>query len=137
MEDNTQEVIFDESKTNFLKIDTPIGKLKFFVNSVIIFITQIIILFGIYCVGSNFHVSPSLYWFTFAVFIFFFYLFLVSYAKRLWDILGNKRFAIIVSIILMMLNFIVYYSSVVSFIASFVAFLALLFIPGKLIKKSE
>ena len=137
MEDNTQEVIFDESKTNFLKIDTPIGKLKFFVNSVIIFITQIIILFGIYCVGSNFHVSPSLYWFTFAVFIFFFYLFLVNYAKRLWDILGNKRFAIIVSILLMMLNFIVYYSSVVSFIASFAAFLALLFIPGKLIKKSE
>ncbi len=137
MEDNTQEVIFDESRTNFLKIDTPIGKLKFFVNSVIIFITQIIILFGIYCVGSNFHVSPSLYWFTFAVFIFFFYLFLVNYAKRLWDILGNKRFAIIVSILLMMLNFIVYYSSVVSFITSFVAFLALLFIPGKLIKKSE
>ncbi len=137
MEDNTQEVIFDESKTNFLKIDTPIGKLKFFVNSVIIFITQIIILFGIYCVGSNFYVSPSLYWFTFAVFIFFFYLFLVNYAKRLWDILGNKRFAIIVSILLMMLNFIVYYSSVVSFIASFAAFLVLLFIPGKLIKKSE
>ena len=32
MEKNTQEVIFDESKTNFLKIDTPIGKLKFFVK---------------------------------------------------------------------------------------------------------
>lgn len=137
MEDNTQEVIFDESKTNFLKIDTPIGKLKFFVNSVFIFITQIIILFGIYCIGSNFHVNPSLYWVSFVIFIFFFYLFLVNYAKRLWDILGNKRFAIIVSILLMMLNFIVYYSSVVSFIASFAAFLALLFIPGKLIKKSE
>ena len=136
-EEIVQDVIFDESKSNFLKIDTPIGKLKFFVNSVIIFVSQIIVIFGIYCIGSNFHVSPSLYWVTFAVFIFFFYLFLVNYAKRLWDIFANKRLAIIVAILLIMLNFVVYYSSILSFVLNFIAFLTLIFMSGKLIKKSE
>ena len=78
MEKNTLEVIFDESKTNFLKIDTPIGKLKFFVNSVIIFVAQIIVTIGMYFVGSSYYINPSLYWISFVVFIFFLYLFLVN-----------------------------------------------------------
>ena len=132
MEKNTQEVIFDESKTNFLKIDTPIGKLKFFVNSVIIFVAQIIVTIGMYFVGSSFYINPSLYWISFVVFIFFLYLFLVNYAKRLWDIMGNKKLAIIVAILLIMLN-----SSILAFILNFVAFLILIFTSGKLIKKPE
>ena len=137
MEKNTQEVIFDESKTNFLKIDTPIGKLKFFVNSVIIFVAQIIVTIGMYFVGSNFYINPSLYWISFVVFIFFLYLFLVNYAKRLWDIMGNKKLAIIVAILLIMLSLTVYYSSILAFILNFVAFLILIFTSGKLIKKPE
>lgn len=137
MEKNTQEVIFDESKTNFLKIDTPIGKLKFFVNSVIIFVAQIIVTIGMYFVGSSFYINPSLYWISFVVFIFFLYLFLVNYAKRLWDIMGNKKLAIIVAILLIMLSFTVYYSSTLAFILNFVAFLILIFTSGKLIKKPE
>ena len=137
MEKNTQEVIFDESKTNFLKIDTPIGKFKFFVNSVIIFVAQIIVTIGMYFVGSNFYINPSLYWISFVVFIFFLYLFLVNYAKRLWDIMGNKKLAIIVAILLIMLSFTVYYSSILAFILNFVAFLILIFTSGKLIKKPE
>ncbi|DAA83528.1 MAG TPA: hypothetical protein DCS44_08480 [Cyanobacteria bacterium UBA10660] len=137
MEKNTQEVIFDESKTNFLKIDTPIGKLKFFVNSVIIFVAQIIVTIGMYFVGSSFYINPSLYWISFVVFIFFLYLFLVNYAKRLWDIMGNKKLAIIVAILLIMLSFAVYYSSILAFILNFVAFLILIFTSGKLIKKPE
>ena len=137
MEKNTQEVIFEESKTNFLKIDTPIGKLKFFVNSVIIFVAQIIVTIGMYFVGSSFYINPSLYWISFVVFIFFLYLFLVNYTKRLWDIMGNKKLAIIVAILLIMLSFTVYYSSILAFILNFVAFLILIFTSGKLIKKSE
>ena len=137
MEKNTQEVIFDESKTNFFKIDTPIGKLKFFVNSVIIFVAQIIVAIGMYFVGSNFYINPSLYWISFVVFIFFLYLFLVNYAKRLWDIMGNKKLAIIVAILLIMLSLTVYYSSILAFILNFVAFLILIFTSGKLIKKPE
>lgn len=137
MEKNTQEVIFDESKTNFLKIDTPIGKLKFFVNSVIIFVAQIIVTIGMYFVGSSFYINPSLYWISFVVFIFFLYLFLVNYAKRLWDIMGNKKLAIIVAILLIMLSFTVYCSSILTFILNFVAFLILIFTSGKLIKKPE
>ena len=137
MEKNTQEVIFDESKTNFLKIDTPIGKLKFFVNSVIIFVAQIIVTIGMYFVGSSFYINPSLYWISFVVFIFFLYLFLVNYSKRLWDIMGNKKLAIIVAILLIMLSFTVYYSSILAFILNFVAFLILIFTSGKLIKKPE
>ena len=138
MEKNTQEVIFDESKTNFLKIDTPIGKLKFFVNSAIIFfVTQIIVTIGMYFVGSSFYINPSLYWISFVVFILFLYLFLVNYAKRLWDIMGNKKLAIIVAILLIMLSFTVYYSSILAFILNFVAFLILIFTSGKLIKKPE
>ena len=137
MEKNTQEVIFDESKTNFLKIDTPIGKLKFFVNSVIIFVAQIIVTIGMYFVGSSFYINPSLYWISFVVFIFFLYLFLVNYAKRLWDIMGNKKLAIIVAILLIMLSFTVYYSSILAFILNFVDFLILIFTSGKLIKKPE
>ena len=137
MEKNTQEVIFDESKTNFLKIDTPIGKLKFFVNSVIIFVAQIIVAIGMYFVGSSFYINPSLYWISFVVFIFFLYLFLVNYAKRLWDIMGNKKLAIIVAILLIMLSFTVYYCSSLAFILNFVAFLILNFTSGKLIKKPE
>ncbi|CDF00331.1 unknown [Clostridium sp. CAG:813] len=137
MEKNTQEVIFDESKTNFFKIDTPIGKLKFFVNSVIIFVAQIIVTIGMYFVGSNFYINPSLYWISFVVFIFFLYLFLVNYAKRLWDIMGNKKLAIIVAILLIMLSLTVYYSSILAFILNFVAFLILIFTSGKLIKKPE
>ena len=137
MEKNTQEVIFDESKTNFLKIDTPIGKLKFFVNSVIIFVAQIIVTIGMYFVGSSFYINPSLYWISFVVFIFFLYLFLVNYAKRLWDIMGNKKLAIIVAILLIMLSFTVYYSSILAFILNFVSFLILIFTSGKLIKKPE
>lgn len=137
MEKNTQEVIFDESKTNFLKIDTPIGKLKFFVNSVIIFVAQIIVTIGMYFVGSNFYINPSLYWISFVVFILFLYLFLVNYAKRLWDIMGNKKLAIIVAILLIMLSFTVYYSSILAFILNFIAFLILIFTSGKLIKKPE
>lgn len=137
MEKNTQEVIFDESKTNFLKIDTPIGKLKFFVNSVIIFVAQIIVTIGMYFVGSSFYINPSLYWISFVVFIFFLYLFLVNYAKRLWDIMGKKKLAIIIAILLIMLSFTVYYSSILAFILNFVAFLILIFTSGKLIKKPE
>lgn len=137
MEKNTQEVIFDESKTNFLKIDTPIGKLKFFVNSVIIFVVQIIVTIGMYFVGSSFYINPSLYWISFVVFLFFLYLFLVNYTKRLWDIMGNKKLAIIVAILLIMLSFTVYYSSILAFILNFVAFLILIFTSGKLIKKPE
>ena len=137
MEKNTQEVIFDDSRTNFLKIDTPIGKLKFFVNSVIIFGAQIIVTIGMYFVGSSFYINPSLYWISFVVFIFFLYLFLVNYAKRLWDVLGNKKLAIIIAILLIMLSFTVYFSSVLSFVLNFVAFLILIFTSGKLIKKSE
>lgn len=137
MEDITQEVIFDDSKTNLLKFDTPIGKLKFFVNSVIIFVVQNLVLFGIYCIGSKFHVNPSLYWVTFVLFIFFFYLFLVNNAKRLWDIFANKRLAIIVAISLIMINFLVYYSSILAFVLNFLAFLTLIFTSGKLIKKAE
>lgn len=137
MEKNTQEVIFDDSKTNFLKIDTPISKLKFFVNSVIIFVAQIIVTIGMYFVGSSFYINPSLYWISFVVFIFFLYLFLVNYAKRLWDIMGNKKLAIIVAILLIMLSFTVYYSSILAFILNFVAFLILIFTSGKLIKKPE
>lgn len=137
MEKNTQEVIFDESKTNFLKIDTPIGKLKFFVNSVIIFVAQIIVAIGMYFVGSSFYINPSLYWISFVVFILFLYLFLVNYAKRLWDIMGNKKLAIIVAILLIMLSFTVYYSSILAFILNFVVFLILIFTSGKLIKKPE
>ena len=137
MEKNTQEVIFDESKTNFFKIDTPIGKLKFFVNSVIIFVAQIIVTIGMYFVGSSFYINPSLYRISFVVFLFFLYLFLVNYAKRLWDIMGNKKLAIIVAILLIMLSFTVYYSSILAFILNFVAFLILIFTSGKLIKKPE
>lgn len=137
MEKNTQEVIFEESKTNFFKIDTPIGKLKFFVNSVIIFVAQIIVTIGMYFVGSSFYINPSLYWISFVVFIFFLYLFLVNYAKRLWDIMGNKKLAIIVAILLIMLSFTVYNSSILAFILNFVAFLILIFTSGKLIKKPE
>lgn len=137
MEKNTQEVFFDESKTNFLKIDTPIGKLKFFVNSVIIFVAQIIVTIGMYFVGSSFYINPSLYWISFVVFIFFLYLFLVNYTKRLWDIMGNKKLAIIVAILLIMLSLTVYYSSILAFILNFVAFLILIFTSGKLIKKPE
>lgn len=137
MEKNTQEVIFEESKTNFLKIDTPIGKLKFFVNSVIIFVAQIIVAIGMYFVGSSFYINPSFYWISFVVFLFFLYLFWVNYAKRLWDIMGNKKLAIIVAILLIMLSFTVYYSSILAFILNFVAFLILIFTSGKLIKKPE
>lgn len=137
MEKNTQEVIFDDSRTNFFKIDIPIGKLKFFVNSVIIFVAQIIVTIGMYFVGSSFYINPSLYWISFVFFLFFLYLFLVNYAKRLWDILGNKKLSIIIAILLIMLSFTVYYSSILAFILNFVAFLILIFTSGKLIKKPE
>lgn len=136
MEDISQDVIWDESKSNFLKIDTPIGKLKFFVNSVIIFIAQMIVLALLYFVGAKLYINLA-YWVMFFAFIFFFYLCLINYSKRLWDILGNRRNAVIVAILLIMLNFIVYYSSILSFVLSFIAFLSLIFLSGKMVKNPE
>ena len=105
MTDNIpNEDIYDDTYSSLLKIDMPIGKMKFFINSIIIFLISIV---GIvlYYVFYFLTISSQAVLILIGLFFIFFglpliYLNFVNYTKRIWDLTGTKKHAVIITIIL-------------------------------------
>ncbi len=139
MTDNIpNEDIYDDTYSSLLKIDMPIGKMKFFINSIIIFLISIV---GIvlYYVFYFLTISSQAVLILIGLFFIFFglpliYLNFVNYTKRIWDLTGTKKHAVIITIILFFTSFIFMF---IFQIAILLIYLFLIFYPGKLINKND
>lgn len=124
-------------KTSILKIDFPIGKLKFFVNSLILLAVQLLVI-GTYLGFYFYFKSPTAFIVLLIVFgVLFFlplvYLNFVNYAKRLWDITGERKTSIIITAVIFILSLIGIFLPL-SFIIWLGIYFAMIFTPGKLVK---
>lgn len=124
-------------KTSILKIDFPIGKLKFFVNSLILLAIQLLAI-GTYLGFYFYFKSPTAFIVLLIVFgVLFFiplvYLNFVNYAKRLWDITGERKASIITTAIIFILSLIGIFLPL-SFILWLGIYFAMILIPGKPVK---
>lgn len=124
-------------KTSIFKIDFPIGKLKFFVNSLILLAIQLLAI-GTYLGFYFYFKSPTAFIVLLLVFgVLFFiplvYLNFVNYAKRLWDITGERKASILTTSAIFILSFIIIFLPL-SFIFLLGIYFAMIFTPGKLVK---
>lgn len=131
-------IIYDESEASLIKIDTPIGKMKFFVNSIILFAMQVIVIVLYYLFYFSIK-GPELTLILICAFLLIFelpllYLNFVNYTKRMWDIVGNFHRALWFTIGLFVISFICIFlfSPAILFF-----YFAMIFMPGKLIKNSR
>lgn len=140
MEAQDEKLQSKDSRSNLLKFDCPIGKLKFFVNSVLIFIYSILGVVAYYvisiAIGGTKGLLVALGVFFLVFIIPTIYLNFVNYTKRIWDICENKKASIILVaalfILFLILKFIFIYP-----ILELVSYFALLLISGKQISNNE
>ena len=121
-------------KTSILKIDFPIGKLKFFVNSLILLAIQVLVI-GTYLGFYFYFKSPTAFvvlLITFGILFFIplIYLNFVNYAKRLWDITGNFKNAILLTLAIFIFSTVSIFLPR-SAIIWIVIYFTMLFIPSK------
>ena len=134
----SEEPNITDSQSNLFKIDMPIGKLKFFVNSIILFAIQMIAM-AIYFPFYFKIKEPSGFIALLAIFIILFgipllYLNFVNYTKRMWDISGKLHTGIWLTAGLFAI------SSICVFlfpIAILFFYIAMIFLPGEIVKKTE
>ena len=114
------------------KLDMPIGRLKFFTNSIIIFALQVIAI-AIYYIFYFLLKSPNALLTLVVIFSIVFgipilYLHFINYAKRIWDIAGNFNLAIWLTIVLFAISFICLFFFPIAII---IFYLGMIFISGK------
>lgn len=130
-----QENEYNDSKTNLLKFDMPIGKLRFFVNSIILFIIQMIVV-ALYYLCYFITKSPESFIILFGIFSLIFgipllYLNFVNTTKRMWDITGTFHKGLWFSVGLFVTSFICVFLFP---IAILFFYFAMIFMPGIIIK---
>lgn len=122
----------DDKNTSMRKLDMPIGRLKFFTNSIIIFALQVIAI-AIYYIFYFLLKSPNTLLTLVVIFSIVFgipilYLHFINYAKRIWDIAGNFNLAIWLTIVLFAISFICLFFFPIAII---IFYLGMIFISGK------
>ncbi len=134
----SKEINYNDADTHLLKIDMPIGKLKFFVNSAILFLIQIIgiVLYYIFYFTNK---TPEKFFIILCLFTIFIgipllYLNFVNYTKRMWDITGNLHRGIWFTVGLFAISFICIFLFP---LAILFFYFAMIFIPGELIQNNN
>lgn len=130
-----QENEYNDSKTNLLKFDMPIGKLRFFVNSIILFIIQMLVV-ALYYLCYFITKSPESFIILFGIFSLIFgipllYLNFVNTTKRMWDITGTFHKGLWFSVGLFVTSFICVFLFP---IAILFFYFAMILMPGIIIK---
>lgn len=134
MEEQFQQdaVVFDDSKTNLLKFDMPIGRKRYFVFSFII--GSIILALGIlvkYLELAN-ALIPLVFIAIFFILASLVYLSVINDAKRFWDLSEQKHKGLIFAISLFLLNVALLFTGLK--LLTFVLYLCLVLVRGKLVK---
>ena len=132
MGEEKENISIDDKNTSMRKLDMPIGRLKFFTNSIIIFALQVIAI-AIYYIFYFLLKSPNALLTLVVIFSIVFgipilYLHFINYAKRIWDIAGNFNLAIWLTIVLFAISFICLFFFPIAIIISY---LGMIFISGK------
>lgn len=125
-------IVFDNSKTNLLKFDMPIGRKKYFIISLII--GGIMLTLGLimrYLEVAN-ALIPSYLVSVFIFVLFLLYLTIINDAKRFWDISEQRNKGLMFAIGLFLLNIILFFTSL-KFI-SFVIYVCMILVRGKVVK---
>ncbi len=127
-----ENISFDDKNASMRKLDMPIGKLKFFTNSIIIFALQVIAI-ALYYIFYFLLKSPNALLALVVIFSIVFgipilYLNFINYAKRIWDIAGSFNLAIWVTVVLFAISFICLFFFP---IAILIFYLGMIFISGK------
>lgn len=130
----SEDIVYNQDDTSLLKIDMPIGKLKFFVNSIILFVMQVIVM-ALYYLFYFTTKSPGSFLALLGIFILIFglpllYLNFVNYTKRMWDITGNFHRGLWFTVGLFAISFICVFLFP---LAILFFYFAMIFIPGELI----
>lgn len=128
----------NDSDSKLFKLDMPIGKLKFFVNSIILFAIHLVII-GLYCLIYFMTKTPESYIALLGIFLLIFgipmlYLNFVNYTKRMWDITGSFHRGLWFTVGLFAI------SSICIFlfpIAILFFYFAMIFMPGELVNSSK
>lgn len=107
--------------TSLFKLDEPIGRLKFFLNSVLILIVMLALSAPFYAIlsASNGTKGPV----AIILGLVYFYLAFTNVSKRFWDLTGQKMKAIWFTV--------GYFVTMIIPIVSAVIYIILLFMPGK------
>lgn len=133
MEENQPTIEFDDSRASLVKFDMPISKLKFFVNSIIIFAFHLIAiaLYYLFYILMN---NPNGFIVLLTIFAIVFgfpilYLNFVNYTKRLWDIVGDLHKGFWINVGIFAISFICLFLFP---IAILVFYLVLIFAKGKI-----
>lgn len=132
MDEEKENISIDDKNTSMRKLDMPIGRLKFFTNSIIIFALQVIAI-AIYYIFYFLLKSPNALLTLVVIFSIVFgipilYLHFINYAKRIWDIAGNFNLAIWLTIVLFAISFICLFFFPIAII---IFYLVMIFISGK------
>lgn len=132
MGEEKENISIDDKNTSMRKLDMPIGRLKFFTNSIIIFALQVIAI-AIYYIFYFLLKTPNALLTLVVIFSIVFgipilYLHFINYAKRIWDIAGNFNLAIWLTIVLFAISFICLFFFPIAII---IFYLGMIFISGK------
>ena len=119
-DDLLTEEYYREEDSSFFQLTAPIGGIKFLINQVLIFLMTLGIAFIFAILGA---IIPVLVFIAIPVIM---YLYWVTYASRMWDILGDRKQASIAAIVMVLFGF--------TGIFYIVMVVALTVIKGKLIR---
>lgn len=137
---NLKEDYLNDNRTSLLKIDIPVGKLKFFITSLILLFLQLFAI-GLYLALYFYFKSPEAFIILTVIFGFSFgipliYFNFVNYTKRLWDIIGNYKPALYTAIGIF-LFFAISIFIPFSIVIILGIYLIMIFTHGKLVKKND
>lgn len=138
MENNEKiQEVCDDKSSNFFKLDMPIGRLKFFVNTFLIFILQAVLIVLYLFISIKLKNNFKYHLVTlFCFFVPIYYLYFITFAKRLWDFFGSKKLGLIGSIVVQLVILISYFQNAIWLIV--VILLLVLYLKrGKLINKKK
>ena len=127
-----EDVVFDDSKTNLLKLDMPIGRKRYFIISFII--GAIILVLGVlvkYIELANL-LLPAVFYSRFLILSVLMFLTVINDSKRFWDLCEQKRKGLLFAIILFLLNIVLFFTGL-KFL-SFIVYMCMILVRGKLVK---
>ncbi len=127
-----EDVVFDDSKTNLLKLDMPIGRKRYFIISFII--GAIMLVLGVlvkYIELANL-LLPAVFIVVFLILSVLMFLTVINDSKRFWDLCEQKRKGLLFAIILFLLNIVLFFTGL-KFL-SFIVYMCMILVRGKLVK---
>ena len=132
-----EEIDYNNKVSSLLKFDIPIGRKKYFVNSLIIGASMILL--GVVCkyldtiILSLPTISALVYYLMIVlIMVFLIYLNVLNDSKRLWDCCSMKHVGLLLGICLLVIDIVLFCFKFS--VVSFIVYLCLILIPGKLIK---